>query len=73
MDILIAVILGLVCGVGITLAVVYNKAIGTLRLDSSDPYEKPYIFLELNSDCGNFLKKKFVVLKVNPKPYISQN
>lgn len=73
MEIVIAVILGLACGIGITLAVIHGKAIGTLRLDSSDPYEKPYLFLELNNDCGNLLKKKYVVLKVNPKPYISQN
>lgn len=73
MEIIIAVLLGMVVGSVVTVVIFCSKNIGTLRLDASDPYEKPYMFLELKNDCGNILKKKYVVLKVNPKPYISQN
>jgi hypothetical protein len=72
-EILIAVLLGIGIGCGVTLFIFKTKNIGTLRLDASDPYEKPYLFLELKNDCGNILKKKYVILEVNPKPYISQN
>ena len=73
MEILIAVLLGIGIGCGVTLFIFRTKNIGTLRLDASDPYEKPYLFLELKTDCGNILKKKYVILEINPKPYISQN
>jgi hypothetical protein len=72
-EILIAVLLGIGIGCGVTLFIFKTKNIGTLRLDASDPYEKPYLFLELKNECGNILKKKYVILEVNPKPYISQN
>lgn len=73
MEILIALLVGIGVGCGATLFIFRIKNIGTLRLDNSDPYEKPYMFLELNKDVGNVFNKKYVILKVNPKPYISQN
>lgn len=75
MEILItfSILFGLVIGCGVTVFVFQVKNIGTLRLDDSDPYEKPYMFLELRKDVGNVFNKKYVILKVNPKPYISQN
>jgi hypothetical protein len=68
----IAFIAGIVFGSVLTLAVFRVKHIGTLRIDSSDPYEGPYMFLELRKDVGNIGRKKYVVLKVNTKSYISQ-
>ena len=73
MEVIIACLLGIGIGCGITLFIFRVKNIGTLRVDASDPYEKPYMFLELKKDVGNILAKKYVILEVNPKPYISQN
>lgn len=73
MDIIIALLVGIGIGCGATLFIFRVKHIGTLRLDASDPYENPYMFLELRKDIGNIWNKKYVVLKVNPESYISQN
>ena len=73
MEIIIALLFGLGIGCGVTIFIFRVKHIGTLRVDASDPYEKPYMFLELKKDVGNILAKKYVLLKVNPEPYISQN
>lgn len=45
--------------------------IGTLRIDTSDP-DGPFMFLELSKDVNAVASKKYVVLKVNLKNYISQ-
>ena len=72
MEIFIACLLGCLFGCVITVVVFRVKHIGTLRIDSSDPYEGPYMFLELKKDVGNIGRKKYVILKVNTKSYISQ-
>ena len=73
MEIIIATLFGMLVGIAITIGVFRVKHIGTLRIDASDPYEKPYMFLELKKDVGNIWNKKYVLLKVNPESYISQN
>ena len=45
--------------------------IGTLRIDTSDP-DGPFMFLELSKDVDTVASKKYVILKVNLKSYISQ-
>lgn len=44
---------------------------GTLRIDRSDPLDQPYMFLELSESVSSVSNKKFVILKVNTKNYIS--
>lgn len=46
------------------------KMVGYLRVDRSDPDERPYLFLELNEDVGFLMSHKEVVLKVKIKDYI---
>ena len=46
--------------------------VGTLRIDTSDPDDVPYMFLELSKDLRAIIHKKYVVLKVNTKNFISQ-
>ena len=46
--------------------------VGTLRVDTSDPNDVPYMFLELSKDLRAIIHKKYVVLKVNTKNFISQ-
>ena len=46
---------------------------GILRVDRSDPYEPPYLFLQLHNKTANDIaKEKYVVLKVETKDLISQ-
>jgi hypothetical protein len=48
-----------------------KKAVGTLRFDTSDPDEDPYMFLELKRDnVPAIMGKKYVVLKVNTESYL---
>ena len=51
-----------------------QKPIGTLRIDSSDPDDGPYLFLELNQSIADvkLQDKKFVVLAVDATNYLSQ-
>lgn len=51
-----------------------QKPIGTLRIDSSDPDDGPYLFLELNQSIANLKlqDKKFVILEVDATNYLSQ-
>lgn len=49
------------------------KAIGTLRVDQSDPDDGPYLFLELYSPDATtaIMNSKQVIFDVNVKDYIS--
>lgn len=49
-----------------------TKVKGCLRVDSSDPDEPPYIFLELEENPEVLKRKKFITLEVNLENYISQ-
>ena len=49
-----------------------TKVKGCLRIDSSDPDEPPYLFLELEESPEVLKHKKFVTLQVDLKSYISQ-
>ena len=69
---IIIFMVGIVVGCILTARIFKLKHIGTLRVDTSDPYENPYLFLELKSDVGNIQRKKYVLLKVNIENYISQ-
>jgi len=46
--------------------------VGTLRVDTSDPDDHPYMFLELSTNVDAVTSKKCVVLKVSTENYISQ-
>ena len=45
---------------------------GTLRIDSSDPYDGPYMFLELSEDLIAVSKKQHITLDVSTESYISR-
>lgn len=49
-----------------------QETVGTLRVDSSDPDDGPYMFLELKTDPGYVMKQKQVVLDVNTESYLTQ-
>lgn len=61
---------------GISLAQIKNRkrAIGTLRMDRSDPNEAPYLFLELNRDgMREIEKRKIVSFNVDLRNYGARN
>ena len=49
-----------------------EKPLGTLRIDTSDPDDGPYLFLELSCDPRLIMSQKTVLLKVNTESYLSQ-
>ena len=65
--------IGIVIGGIITLVIFKKSRIGDLRVDSSDPNDGPYLFLELYRGPQDIVNKKYVVLKVNTQSYISHN
>ena len=71
MELVIILAIGIVVGSIITRIIIRLLDIGTLRIDTSDP-DEPFMFLELSKDVNAVASKKYVVLKVNLKNYISQ-
>lgn len=74
MEIVASLLIGILIGIGCSWLYLTRKSIGNLRIDESDPYDGPYLFLEITKDEGvNYIKKqKFVSLKVVCKNFISQ-
>lgn len=68
---IIGFLVGAVLGSVISGVILYLHVVGTLRVDRSDPTENPYLFLELSKRLEAVTKKKYVVLRVNKKNYIS--
>ena len=66
MTAVIALIIGFLLGA----SVFYRRPVGNLRIDQSDPADPPYLFLELSSDVGRFLHKKYVVLRVRAENFL---
>ena len=71
MELVIIFAIGVVIGSIITRIIIRPLDIGTLRIDTSDP-DGPFMFLELSKDVDTVASKKYVILKVNLKNYISQ-
>ena len=42
-----------------------KNMVGTLLVNTSDPDDAPYLFLELSKDVSDVTNKRYVVLKVN--------
>lgn len=51
-----------------------QEPIGKLRIDSSDPYDGPYLFLELKQsvEAVKLQDKKYVLLEVDSTDFLSQ-
>lgn len=45
---------------------------GTLKIDTSDPEEAPYLFLEVSESVDQLMQRTHVVLKVDNSSYLSQ-
>lgn len=69
----ISFIVGFLLG-GILITILFRTfLVGTIRVDHSDPFDGPYLFLELSRDIRQVTNKKYVMLRVDVKDYISQD
>lgn len=64
--------IGFVIGCFVTALIFKAFRVGTLRVDTSDPDDRPYMFLELSKNVQTVMHKKYVMLKVSTKNFISQ-
>lgn len=73
----IAIALLFICGVIIGIvkgfALDRKSCIGTIRIDRSDPYDPPYIFLELTEDLNSVESKRYAFVRISNKNYTSQH
>lgn len=67
----IAIIISIFVGVLIG-RYIRKKPVGVLRVDRSDPDDKPYLFLEMNMEPEELLHNKYATFKVNAESYIPQ-
>lgn len=66
-------LVGMLIGCGIAVIYYERKRVGCLRIDSSDPVDGPYFFLELESGKAGYIQNhKEILLTVNTENYISQ-
>ncbi len=62
--------IGVLIGCVLTVTISRIKSVGSLRIDTSDPDDSPYLFLELSNDVGEVYRKKYIILRVNIKNFI---
>lgn len=67
---LLGLILGFIFGVN---AVYHRLKVGTLRVDQSDPFDEPYLFLEHSKPVNYVMGRKVVVMDVKVEDYIPRN
>ena len=72
MWILLALVGGFLVGAVAASVFIYAKAIGSLRVDHSDPSEPPYLFLEVEKNPDTLEHGKIVVLRVKRENLISR-
>ena len=65
--------IGVLFGVAITAVYYGEKRVGTLRIDTSDPSDGAYFFLEIDAGkAGSIPNQETILLSVNTQNYISQ-
>ena len=77
MDVIIVIaagIVGIVVGTFISKWVLSRKSSGALRVDTSDPDDGPYMFLEIKDqvEVYKIMRKEYVTLRVKFENFISQ-
>lgn len=63
---------GMLTGMIFTIIVHRCKAVGSIKVAFEYADDKPYLFLELSKDVNTVLKKKYIVLKIDPECIKSQ-
>lgn len=69
--------IGLICGAVLAFVfarlVTYERVVGTLMVDTSDPYDGPHMFLQLEENTGDLTKQSYVRFRVDVTNYLSQD
>lgn len=65
MDVIIVCLVGIAIGCIISRIVFRDEPVGTIRVDTSDPDDGPYLFLVLTKDLDVISQKKNIVLKID--------
>ena len=72
MEVVIVFGIAAMLGSVITLIITRVRSIGFIRIDTSDPDDGPYLFLELTKDIRTLFNKKYVTVKIKTENFISQ-
>lgn len=72
MNVFVIFVIGVVVGCILTTVISRIKSVGVLRVDTSDPDDNPYLFLELSKGLDEIYRRKYVVLKVYIKSFLPQ-
>ncbi len=64
MELVIIFGIGILVGIVCTTVATRTKSVGSLRVDTSDPDDGPYLFLELSKDIGDIYRKKYVTVSL---------
>ena len=72
MNIFVIFGIGVAVGCILTTVILRIKSVGILRVDTSDPDDSPYLFLELTKGLDTIYRKKYVSLKVCIKSFLPQ-
>lgn len=72
MSLAVMFILGAIFGCILAVTILVGIKVGRLRIDTSDPYDGPFMFLELTRSVDHVYHKKYVLLEVNTKNFTSQ-
>lgn len=67
----VSALIGEMAGYIIAWRIFRSKAIGSLRVDNSDPDSGPYLFLEIEKNPELLYRKKYVTFKVDLQDFIS--
>lgn len=61
---------GVLLGCVLTVLIFRLKSAGFLRVDTSDPNDNPYLFLELSKNIDAVCTKKYLVLRVKLESFV---
>lgn len=67
MEFAAAVLVGFILGLFVYHVIRKPKTYGIIRAVQSDPDEPPYLFLELKTNVGDVMTRKFVTFEVSQK------
>jgi hypothetical protein len=70
METAILFVIGIVIGFVVSEILSRKDSMGTIRVDSSDPYDGPYLFLEMTGSVEKLKKRKYAMFKVSTISYI---
>lgn len=65
--------IGVAVGIAIMLLMPKDPVMGVLRIDRSDPFEGPQLFLEIDPKAGDITEHDYVTFEVLNESYITRD